>query len=99
VVDVSNLQNPELKVIYPMTGPNGLGIKDNLLFVCDGSDGLKVFDKSESPNLVQINHFKDIAAYDVIPLENSLLMIGEGTLRQYEYANNNIRLLSTFDLN
>ncbi len=99
VVDISNLQNPELKVIYPMFGPNGLGIKGDLLFVCDGSDGLKVFDKSASPNLVQINHFKNIEAYDVIPLETSLLMIGEGTLRQYEYLGDNIRLLSTFNLN
>jgi hypothetical protein len=99
VVDVSNLQNPELKVIYPMFGPNGLGIKDDLLFVCDGSDGLKVFDKSNTPNLVQVNHFENIEAYDVIPLKNSLLMIGEGTLRQYEYLSGDIRLLSTFDLN
>ncbi len=99
VVDISNLQNPELKVIYPMFGPNGLGIKDILLFICDGDDGLKVFDKSESPNLVQINHFQNIAAYDVIPLEKSLLLIGEGTLRQYEYVNGDIKLLSTFDLN
>lgn len=99
VVDISKLQNPELKVIYPMFGPNGLGIKDNLLFVCDGNDGLKVFDKSGSPNLVQVNHFEDIEAYDVIPLETSLLMIGEATLRQYEYLGNDIRLLSTFSLN
>ena len=61
LIDVSNLQNPELKVIYQMSGPNRLGFKDNLLFVCDGSDGLKVFDKSEPSNLVQINQFKDIA--------------------------------------
>jgi len=99
IVDISNLKNPELKVIYPMVGPNGLGVKGDKLFVCDGSDGLKVFDKSNSPNLVQINHFPNIEAYDVIPLQNSLLMIGGGTLRQYEYIDNNIRLLSTFDLN
>ena len=99
IVDVSNLQNPELKVIYPMSGPNGLGIKGDLLFVCDGSEGLKVFDKSESPNLTLINHFENIEAYDVIPLQTSLLMIGEGTLRQYVYLDDDIKLLSTFNLN
>ncbi len=99
IVDVSNLQNPELKVIYPMSGPNGLGIKGDLLFVCDGSEGLKVFDKSESPNLTLINHFENIEAYDVIPLQTSLLMIGEGTLRQYAYLDDDIELLSTFNLN
>lgn len=99
IIDISNLKNPELKVIYPMVEPNGLGIKDDKLFICDGSAGLKVFDKSESPNITQLNHFEDIITYDVIPLSNSLLMIGDGTLYQYEYLDNNIRLLSTFELN
>jgi hypothetical protein len=99
IVDISNLKNPELKVIYPMIGPNGLGIKGDNLFVCDGSDGLKVFDKSKAPNLVRLNHFENIEAYDVIPLEKSLLMIGGETLRQYEYLDDTIRLLSTFNLN
>lgn len=98
VVDISNLKNPELKVIYPMTGPNGLGIKGDRLFICDGSDGLKVFDKSEAPNLVQISHFEAMEAYDVITLEKSLLLIGNGTLRQYEYTDGSIQLLSTFSL-
>jgi hypothetical protein len=82
IIDISNLKNPELKVIYPMAGPNGLGIKGDNLFVCDGSDGLKVFDKSKAPNLVPVNHFENIEAYDVIPLEKSLLMIGGEILRQ-----------------
>jgi hypothetical protein len=99
IVDISNLKNPELKVIYPMIGPNGLGIKGDNLFVCDASDGLKVFDKSKAPNLVRLNHFENIEAYDVIPLEKSLLMIGGETLRQYEYLDDTIRLLSTFNLN
>lgn len=81
-----------------MTGPNGLGIKGDRLFICDGSDGLKVFDKSEAPNLVQISHFEAMEAYDVIPLEKSLLLIGNGTLRQYEYTDGSIQLLSTFSL-
>ncbi len=98
VVDVSNLENPELKVIYPMVGPNGLGIKGDTLFVCDGTAGLKVYDKSNAPNISLINTFEDIVAYDVIPLSSSLLMIGEGTLYQYEYVNNDIRLLSTLQL-
>ncbi|PIB26302.1 LVIVD repeat-containing protein [Maribacter sp. 4G9] len=98
VVDISNLKNPELKVIYPMSGPNGLGIKGDKLFICDGSDGLKVFDKSNAPNITQLNHFPNIEAYDVIPLETTLLMIGGGTLRQYEYLENDIRLISTFEL-
>ncbi|MFS4455019.1 LVIVD repeat-containing protein [Maribacter sp. 2304DJ31-5] len=98
VVDVSDLKNPELKVIYPMDGPSGLGIKGDQLFICDGSSGLKVFDKSDAPNVTQLNHFENIVAYDVIPLANSLLMIGDQTLYQYEYLDSDIQLISTFDL-
>lgn len=98
VIDISDLKNPELKVIYPMVGPNGLGIKGDKLFICDGEAGLKVYDKSNAPNITQINTFEDIFAYDVIPLSSSLLMIGDKTLYQYEYLDNDIRLLSTFEL-
>lgn len=98
IVDVSDLKNPTLQKTYPMTEPYGLGIKDEKLFICDGSDGLKVYDKTDVDNLVQLNHFKDIETYDVIPLSNSLLMIGDKVLYQYAYVNNNIELLSAFDL-
>ena len=98
VVDISNLETPELKTFYALSEPYGLGVKDDKLFVCDGKEGLKVFNKAQSPNLVQINHFKDITTYDVIPLQHSLLMIGDKVLYQYEYTDDNIRLLSTFAL-
>jgi len=99
VVDVSDLANPDLKVIYPMEGPNGLGVKGDKLFVCDGEAGLKVFDKSDAPNVTEIDHFENVFAYDVIPLEASLLMIGDKILYQYEYVEHNIQLISSFELN
>jgi len=98
IVDVSDLENPTLTKTYPMTEPYGLGIKEEKLFICDGPDGLKVYDKTNIGNLVQLNHFENINTYDVIPLSNSLLMIGDKVLYQYEYLDNEIRLLSTFDL-
>lgn len=98
IIDITNLKNPELKVIYPMNGPNGLGIKGDQLFICDGDAGLKVYDKSNAPNITLLNNFENIFAYDVIPLASSLLMIGDQTLYQYEYVDNDIRLLSTFEL-
>lgn len=99
IVDVSDLTNPTLKKTYPMTEPYGLGIKEEKLFICDGPDGLKVYDKTNVDNLVQLNHFEDINTYDVIPLSSSLLMIGDKVLYQYEYLDNEIQLLSAFDLN
>jgi len=99
IVDISNISSPELKISYPMDGPYGLGVKDEKLFVCDGESGLKVYDKTDVENLIPLDHFKDINTFDVIPLENTLLMVGEGVLYQYEYLADNIQLLSTFSLN
>ncbi|TRO64425.1 LVIVD repeat-containing protein [Christiangramia sabulilitoris] len=99
VVDISDKQNPEIVETYEMTNPYGLGVKDDWLFVCDGNDGLKVFDIKNTPSLEQIGHFSDINTYDVIPLDEKLLMVGNNTLYQYSYKGDEINLLSTYILN
>ena len=99
VVDITTITSPELKVVYPMDEPYGLGVKDNTLFVCDGSSGLKVYDKSNIPALEPLNHFKDIVTFDVIPLEDHLLMVGDEILYQYAYLGDGIREISRFSLN
>ncbi|NNG09047.1 MAG: hypothetical protein HKM92_02670, partial [Arenibacter sp.] len=90
--------NPFLVKTYPMEEPYGLGVKDEKLFVCDGASGLKVYDKTNVEELVPLNHFKDIDTFDVIPMEDNLLMIGAEVIYQYEYLENKIKLISTFKL-
>ncbi|MEL6918064.1 MAG: hypothetical protein AAFO99_10085 [Bacteroidota bacterium] len=98
IVDISEITNPFLAESYAMDEPYGLGIKDEKLFVCDGASGLKVYDKTDISDLINLNHFKDIITFDVIPLEETLLMVGDDVLYQYEYAVDNIHLLSTLKL-
>jgi len=98
IVDISDIENPELATSYPMDGPYGLGIKDEKIFICDGESGLKVYDKTDINNLTALNHFKDIVTYDVIPMENHLIMVGDDVLYQYEYLNTGIKLLSQIGL-
>tara|TARA_B100000378_G_scaffold10567_1_gene8904 strand:- start:212 stop:1429 length:1218 start_codon:yes stop_codon:yes gene_type:complete len=99
VIDISNKNMPERVAVYEMAEPYGLGIKDDHLFVCDGSEGLKVFDASATPEISLIDHFENIETYDVIPLENVLLMVGGYMLYQYRYTSEGIVLLSSFSLN
>ena len=98
VIDITDLKKPFEVKSYPMDGPYGLGIKDNLIFICDGDSGLKVYNKEDVMDLKLVNHFKDIQTYDVIPLNAQLLMVGDKVLYQYEYLENQIRLLSEFSL-
>ncbi len=99
IIDISTITSPTLLKSYPMDEPYGLGVKDNKLFVCDGASGLKVYDKSNVEDLIELNHFEDIIAFDVIPREDMLMMIGDGILYQYEYQADEISLLSTLELN
>ena len=99
IIDISNISEPVLKQTYSMDEPYGLGIKDEKLFICDGASGLKVFDKSDIANLKTLDHFKNVVTFDVIPLEENLLMVGEGVLYQYEYLDHKINLISELELN
>ena len=69
-----------------------------MLFVCDGTSGLKVFDKTDPLEMTMLTQYDDIHAKDVIPLENVLLMIGEEILYQYEYTENGVNHISTYQL-
>lgn len=95
VIDVSNAASPILLKTYSMDSPYGLGIDNNKLFICEGTSGLKTFDATKPTDIKQLQHFKDMNAYDVIPLNNTLMLIGKDGLYQYDYSNpNNLKLLS-----
>lgn len=96
VIDIENLTHPSLVKTYPMINPHGLGIDQGTLFICEGQDGLKVLNASDPANVIEQKHFKNMHAFDVIPLGKVLLMIGEDGLYQYDYTNpDDLKLLST----
>ncbi len=101
VVDLNDLSSPSLVKSYSMDNPYGLGIDGDLLFVCDGTSGLRIYDASDplnlSSNLLKI--YSDLTPYDVIPLGNILIAVGTEGLFQYDYSDiNNIQLLSTIEI-
>lgn len=98
VVQLSdNYINNKLIASYPMNGPYGLGIDKQILFLCDGSAGLKVFDVTDKLKIDrnQIAQFSNINTYDVIPMGGYLFMIGKDGFYQYDYKDlKNIRQIS-----
>lgn len=99
VIDISDKSAPTLIKQYSLDNPYGLGIKGNTLFVCDGTSGLKLFDKTDPLNINMLGNLKNIQSKDVIPLENTLLMIGDKTIYQYEYLDDTVKLISSYFLN
>lgn len=97
VIDISNLKMPTVIKTYQMTNPHGLGIDQGTLFICDGTDGLKVYDASNVSAISanQLAHYKEINAFDVIPFQQVAMVIGKDGLYQYDYSDiKNIKLIS-----
>lgn len=102
VISLVDIQNPTLVKAYNMYNPYGLGIDNNLLFICDGSAGLKVYDATDIYTIDQnlIKHFQDIRTFDVIPYNDILIMTGSDGIYQYDYSDiQNITELSHITIN
>ena len=98
VVNVKNINSPTLVATYSMTNPHGLGKDGDLLFICDGNAGLKIYDASDPKTITNnlVYAYPNINTYDVIPLGNVLVLIGDDGLYQYDYSNvQSIRLISS----
>jgi hypothetical protein len=96
IIDISNINYPNLKASYPLYGPQGLGIDNKTLFICDA--GLKVYDVTNVMN-VKLKHNFNISATDVIPYHGNLLVIGNDGFYQYKYQNDTITFLSKISKN
>jgi len=97
IVDLKTITSPQLVKSYSMTNPHGLGINnENTLFVCDGEDGLKVYDASDPLRIDEnmLYHFPSINAFDIIPLENIVITIAQDGLYQYKFENGEMTFLS-----
>jgi len=53
--------------------------------VCEGNNGLKVFDISKPEQPILKETLKDVKSFDVIPLSKTLLVTGDGGFYQYRY--------------
>ncbi|MCG8696866.1 MAG: hypothetical protein MI922_02335 [Bacteroidales bacterium] len=89
VIDISDIYEPKLLKQYLMEEPYGLGIDNDVLFVCDGDAGLKIYDATDKTKIDSnmIIKYPEVNAFDVIPLGEVLVMIGVDGLYQYDYKN------------
>jgi hypothetical protein len=95
VLAIKNLQNPVLLKSYALTNPHGLSKEGDLLFVCDGGGGMKVFNAANVQSLALLQTVEGIDAYDVIAFDKIALVVAKDGLYQYSYANpKDLKLLS-----
>jgi hypothetical protein len=101
-LDIINIKNPESPTLlsnYTLESPYGLGVDDNLLFICEGDNGLKIFDVSNPFNAVLVRNYGDVKAFDVIPNEGILILTGQEGIVQYDYSDQQaIKKISTISV-
>jgi hypothetical protein len=86
VIDVSDPANPHTIRQLPLNYPGGLGYDGNTLFVCDGTDGVKVFDISLSGMPVPLSTITGIDAMDLITDNGTLIVSTPESFSFYDYS-------------
>ena len=82
-----------------MKNPHGLAKDGNLLIICDGSDGLKIYNASDVRNLTLQKTISGLTTYDVIAFGGWALVVAQDGLYQYDYSSlSNVNLLSKLSI-
>ncbi len=93
IIDVRTPDRPKLIRSIDMWEPKGLGVDGKNLFICDGSNGLKVYDihRTEENGTVAVDillkeHQEEIDCFDLIASHNHLLVSNGQYIRQFDYS-------------
>ena len=86
IVNINNVLAPSLAKTYTMTNPHGLAKDNNLLFICDGKAGLKMYDATDPLNISLKKQISDIETFDAIAWNGNLLVVAKDGLYQYAYS-------------
>jgi hypothetical protein len=75
VYNIKNISSPQLMRSVFLTTPYGLGIRNNSLYVCEGLQGIKVFNITKAYDPIQVSDIRanNTTFYDVIPYANILI--------------------------
>jgi hypothetical protein len=100
-LQILDVKDPTPKLIKTqrkyLVSPGGLGVDGKLLFICDGSEGLKIFDINHTKSLennesnvsLTFNRgssLPSIDCYDLIPHKDLLVVSNGEDVRQFDYS-------------
>ena len=79
IYDIRSIQYPQLMGTMTMAHPFGLGLKNDILYICDNGAGLRIIDVSNPFNPTKLGVLIGDAYVDVIPQGNLLIaMLKDG---------------------
>ncbi|MGJ7033518.1 LVIVD repeat-containing protein [Niabella hirudinis] len=84
----TRILSPKQVSSLPMSEPQGLGLKDNILYVCMGTNGLNVVDVADKTQPVSRKIVSDGTDFiDVIPYDHILIVYAAGGFLLYDITN------------
>lgn len=86
VLDIRSLTNPSLIRSYNLTAPKGLAKDGDLLLICDGKEGIKIFDAKDPAILLQLKNVPGFEATDVIAQQGIAIATAKGGLYCIDYT-------------
>ena len=86
VIDINTLSKPKLLKTYSLREPAGLSKDGNLLFICDGKDGLKIYDATRPDNLIRLQTVAGMDTYDVIAFNKIAVTVASNGLYFIDYS-------------
>jgi len=99
VLNINNISSPTLVKSYQLTNPHGLAKEENLLFICDGKAGLKIFDATNPQAINLLKTIEGINTYDVILNNKKAMVVATDGLYCIDYSIlNNAKIISKIAL-
>lgn len=86
IYDIKNISTPSLLKLLPLSSPNGLGLVDSVLFVCQGNNGLSAINVSNPSDPKMMYTKNDGNFLDVIPYDNMLICYVSNGLLIYDIS-------------
>jgi hypothetical protein len=87
IYDIKSILAPKQLSLLPLKSPFGLGLKDSVVFVCQGSFGLTAVDVTDPKNPKVMYTIKDGNYMDVIPYDQLLVCYVKEGLLLYDISN------------
>ncbi len=100
VVDIKNLFSPKLVKTYPLKSPKGLSKDGNTLLICDGTDGLKLFDVTDPSNVTHMKTVSGMDPHDVIAIQGYAIAVATNGMYIIDYrVPANARIIGKIEIN
>lgn len=91
VLDFTNITSPTVvqieSGISKIRTPYAVTVSGQALFVCEGGNGLRIFDTTDPTDLVQTGNNPSFQAFGLVPNGNNAIIKGEDGLYQYDISN------------